>query len=501
MSNYNNILTPITKTTATATAIEGVLPQAFSVSEINTMVADALTASLPGTLSVEGEVSNLSLAASGHRYFSLKDANSTISCALFRGSANRISRQILNQLKNGDKIVVKASLSVFQPRGNYQLIVNDVEPAGFGALAKAFAALKQKLDTAGYTANARKRPIPSWATAVAVVTSASGAAVRDVLTTLKRRAPFIPVVVYPTLVQGQGAPQEIVQALSDANADATASVILLVRGGGSLEDLQAFNDESVAMAVVNSRLPVVTGVGHETDFTIVDFVSDARAPTPTAAAEWVSPDKQALAAALQKQQQRLYGTIENALEKRRRYLGHQSQRLMVQHPQQGLQQQSQRLDELNERLQRALLQRLTSRQQQLSQLHRQLLSGSPQHKLNRSREHIAQRQNALSQAISHRVEAQRQRLTAAAQRLSHTPQRLTAYRQQLKGLQARLTLLSPLGVLGRGYALAFNEDGRLLRDAASIAIGDNIRIHLADGELTAQVQSHRAEKSTRSYNE
>ncbi|PID64200.1 MAG: exodeoxyribonuclease VII large subunit, partial [Gammaproteobacteria bacterium] len=229
--------------------------QAYSVSEINHLVADVLSASLPGLLSVEGEVSNLSVASSGHRYFSLKDAQSTISCALFRGAANRIARDILTTLKNGDKILVKANLSVYKPRGSYQLIVSDMEPAGFGALAQAFIALKRKLDEAGLTAENRKRDISTWPQEIAVVTSQTGAAIKDVLATLARRAPFIPVTVYPTLVQGEQAARNIVAAIEQVNAsDKAASVILLVRGGGSLEDLQAFNDEAVAMAVVNSRV-------------------------------------------------------------------------------------------------------------------------------------------------------------------------------------------------------------------------------------------------------
>lgn len=463
VSRYNSILNSVLSPTDA-----GVPSLAFSVSEINIMVSDALTASLPGILSVEGEISNLSIAASGHRYFSLKDATSTISCALFRGAAGRISRDILHQLKSGDKVVVKASISVFRPRGHYQLIIKNIEPAGFGALAKAFAELKQKLDVAGYTAAERKRPIPTWPTSLAVVTSAGGAAVRDVLTTLKRRAAFIPVSIYPTLVQGQNAPQQIVQALQDANGDATASVILLVRGGGSPEDLQAFNDESVAMAVVNSRLPVVTGVGHETDFTLVDFVSDARAPTPTAAAEWVSPDKQALSVALEKHCRRLNGAIINLFAKYRQHLSHQSRRLSVQHPLRGLQQQSQRLDELSERLQRLLLQRLANQRQQLTRQHRQLLSDSPQYKLNHSQVQLARQHVALSQAIK---------------------RRLDSGQQQLKGLRARLTLLSPLGVLNRGYVLAFHESGHLLRHAKAAQTGDNLRIRLADGELRVQVQT------------
>ncbi|PID58443.1 MAG: exodeoxyribonuclease VII large subunit [Gammaproteobacteria bacterium] len=462
---------------------------AFSVSEINQMIADVLMGNLPATLSVEGEVSNLSVAASGHRYFSLKDSGSTISCALFRGSANRISRQILNQLKNGDKVVVKAQVSVYQPRGSYQLIVNDIEPAGFGDLAKAFAALKQQLDAAGYTANERKRPLPTWPKTLAVVTSSTGAAVQDVLTTLARRAPFIDVHVYPTLVQGNEAPEQIVQALQAANQDRQAAAILLVRGGGSLEDLQAFNNEAVAMAVVNSRLPVVTGVGHETDFTIVDFVSDARAPTPTAGAEMLSPDKQALAAALHKYRQRLVMSVGNAIAQRRQQGQYLANRLAVQHPQQRLAVQSQRLDECANRLSYVLKARLHNQRLQLEQRQRQLLAHSPKQKHWQAQQQLAMCQQRLQQQLQSRQQQCRQRLDLAQSRLLQFSARLHNQRQQLKGLEARLTLLSPLGILHRGYALVFDNDGRLLRQADATQNGQSLRIRLADGELAVRVEA------------
>ncbi len=464
------------------------LAHAFSVSEINQMVADALSSTLAGVLSVEGEIANLTLATSGHRYFSLKDSRSTISCALFRGTANRLSRQVLSALKNGDKVVIKASLSVYQPRGSYQLLVNHIEPAGFGDLAKAFAALKQKLDSAGYTASARKRPIPTWSHGIAVVTSATGAALQDVLTTLARRAPFIPVRIYPTLVQGREAPEQLIHALQRANSDPHAAVIVLVRGGGSLEDLQAFNSESVAMAVVNSRLPVVSGVGHETDFTIVDFVSDARAPTPTAAAELVSPDQHALRANLHKHHQRLQTAIRAQLQQRRQHSKQRHNRLNAQHPQRQLAQCSQRLDELGMRLQTLLKQRVRQQRAHLQQHYQRLLASSPRQRQQQMRVQLDNIQQRLQQHLSQQLASARQQLASQQARLQHSQSYFTRHRQQLKGLQARLILLSPLGVLERGYALAFDARGKVLRRASAVSSGERIRLRLAEGEIQARVE-------------
>lgn len=474
--------------------------QAFSVSEINTLIADLLAAGMPAHLWVEGEISNLSVAASGHRYLSLKDSGSAIGCALFRGSAQRIAAAVLNNLKNGDKVIVKANLSVYKPRGNYQLIINDIEPAGFGALAKAFTELKAKLENAGLTAAGRKRSIPTWAGHIAVITSETGAAIRDVLTTLKRRAPFIPITVYPTLVQGDQAARQLVQALQQANDDALNNhrdnggdngVILLVRGGGSLEDLMAFNDESVAMAVVNSTLPVVTGVGHETDFTIVDFVSDYRAPTPTAAAEIVSPDKVMLLQALNKQKARLYRNLQLHHQQRRQRVLSLLKRLQVQHPIRQLQQQSQRLDELTTRLQRGVTRLQQQRQQQLNHCHKQLLTKNPKQALTQSQAQLSRLESHLFLLMQQQLESKKQRLMTAQRGVGEFKARFQSRQQQLKGLQARLTLLSPLGVLQRGYAVSFDEKGQLLRSIEQVQRGVKIHVRLADGEFSAIVEDKR----------
>ncbi|PIE45245.1 MAG: exodeoxyribonuclease VII large subunit [Gammaproteobacteria bacterium] len=461
--------------------------QAFSVSEINAMVADLLVSGLPGFLWVEGEVSNLSTAGSGHRYLSLKDKHSAVSCALFRGAARRISSDVLQGLKNGDKIIVKASISVYKPRGSYQLIISDIEPAGFGTLAKAFAALKNKLDQAGLTAREKKRPIPGWPGEIVVITSATGAAIRDVLTTLKRRAPFIPVRLYTTLVQGQDASQQIVQALRQANQDAQAEVILLVRGGGSLEDLMAFNDEAVAYAIADSQLPVVTGIGHQTDFTIADFVSDYRAPTPTAAAEIVSPDKMSLVNTLGRHRSRLFVAMRNVGNQRQAHLLAYRRRLSIQHPNRQLQQHSQRLDEVASRLSWLLRGQLGQKRQQLSQYQRRLFVQSPQKKARQAREQLGLLFRQLLKRTQTRRSKERERLDLFDGRLTRWFEQLTFRRQQLKGLEARLLLLSPLGVLERGYALAFDDSGQLIDSVKQVTVNSNITLRLSDGTLTAVV--------------
>lgn len=461
--------------------------QAFSVSEINNIIADLLNSGLPGLVHIEGEISNLSAAASGHRYFSLKDNYSTISCALFRNTANRLPREILQSLKNGDKVLIKANISVYKPRGSYQLIINDIEPAGFGALAKAFIELKNKLEKAGLFDHSRKRPIPTWSSGIAVITSATGAAIRDVLTTLKRRAPFIPVTVYPTLVQGDTAPAAILSALKKANLNNEIDVILLVRGGGSLEDLMAFNNEQVALAVAHSRHPIISGVGHETDFSIVDFVSDYRAATPTAAAEMASPDKTTLQQQLTRNQQQLYSSLQQLIHHRQNHLTGLMQRLNAQHPTRSLLQQSQRLDELSKRLQQVTYRHLERQAYRIQQYQRYLQAHNPLQQLTQSRNKLQHLSNALQQAMQNRCNVERQQLIQNRKSLQQFPKQLDYRRQQLKGLKARLTLLSPLGILDRGYALAFDENNQLLRTITAVQKGETIRIRLADGNLTAVV--------------
>ncbi|HJW23623.1 MAG TPA: exodeoxyribonuclease VII large subunit [Rhodocyclaceae bacterium] len=430
--------------------------QAIPVSTLNRLVKNCLESAFPLTW-IGGEISNLTYAASGHVYFTLKDESAQVRCVMWRSRA-----QLLGwRLENGLKVEVRALVSFYEPRGEFQLNVETVRRAGQGDLFERFLRLKAKLEAEGLFDPAGKRPLPAFPRRIGIVTSPQAAALRDVLTTLKRRAPHVVITLYPTPVQGEGAGERIAAALELAAGDGNDTLILC-RGGGSIEDLWAFNDEVVARAMRNSPVPVVSGVGHETDFTIADFAADLRAPTPTAAAELASPDRAALLARLDE-------------------LG----RLLVRRTQQSLADQGQRLDWLALRL-----------------VH-------PAERLGRQQEHLGRLADQLGRSLARQMENRRYRLHLAGQRLTATrpnPQRLaqdlTALdlrlrhasgraladgRAKLQALAAGLTQLNPHNVLARGYAIAIGPDGQAVRDAARLAPGDGIRVTFARGSADAQI--------------
>jgi len=309
----------------------------YTVSDLNAE-ARAIVEECFAEIWVMGEISNLVRPASGHFYFSLKDESAQIRCAFFRGA----QRQLKFTPEHGQAILVRGQVSLYEPRGDYQLIVREMQLAGDGALQLAFAKLKAKLETEGLFDEARKKPIPELPQQIGVITSATGAAIRDILKVLKRRFHSIPVLIYPTLVQGNEAATQIVDAIKKANQQKACDVLILARGGGSLEDLWPFNEEIVAREIFNSQIPIVTGIGHEIDFTIADFVADLRAATPSAAAECVSPNKSDWLMDLVHYQQRLQQVMQ-------RYLSHTRLELLslqkqLRHPKQLLQQQAQQLD-------------------------------------------------------------------------------------------------------------------------------------------------------------
>lgn len=311
----------------------------FSVSELNNMVKLLLEDQFP-LIWVEGEISNFSAPHSGHWYFSLKDAKAQVRCAMFRQSQRR-----LNFIpKDGMHIMIRARVSLYENRGDFQLIAEDMEERGEGKLLRAFEVLKKKLDEAGLFAEINKKPLPSYPKQIGVITSATGAAVRDILTVLKRRAPSIPVVIYPTLVQGSTAAPTIVRAIQIANERNECDVIILARGGGSLEDLWPFNEEIVAQAIFQSTIPIISGVGHEVDFTIADFVADVRAPTPSAAAEIACKDQVDLNLRLDQLQQQFIRYISQNLNRHKEKLAWMEKHLIQQHPKRRLLEQAQRLD-------------------------------------------------------------------------------------------------------------------------------------------------------------
>jgi len=441
----------------------------YSISRLNAEVRAVLEGSFP-LLWVEGEISNLAAPRSGHLYFSLKDAHAQVRCALFRAK-----RQLLRLAPaDGDQVLVRARISFYEPRGDFQLIIEHLEPAGAGAAQREFEALKRKLQSEGLFDPARKRPLPSFPLRLGVITSPSGAAIRDVLNVLRRRAPHLGVTIYPAQVQGKGAADEIREALELALQRADCDVLLLTRGGGALEDLAAFNDERLARTIAAADIPVVSAVGHEIDFTIADFVADRRAPTPSAAAELISPDGAALLNMIDRQRGRLRNALQRRLQLDRQHLLRLDGRLRRASPRSRLRQQQQRLDDLDLRLLRGMRGQLQRRGSELEMRARQLQAHSPTRRLQLLQQRFARLPGRLQQAYRRQ---QRQR-----------GERLAALARQLQAV-------SPLATLQRGYAVLRRADnGAIVGSVAGVAAGTRLEALLADGRLVLEVESaHLAE--------
>ncbi len=432
----------------------------YTVSELNHEVRSILEANYP-LIWIEGELSNLSRPASGHLYFSLKDAHCQVRCAMFRV----YNRGLGFPVGNGQQVLMRARVSLYPERGDFQLIVEYLEEAGAGALRRAFEVLKQKLRAEGLFDAARKQRLPAVPTKLGVITSPTGAAIRDILTVVKRRFPGLPVLIYPVPVQGTGAANEIARMLRVANAHAACDVLILARGGGSLEDLAAFNEEVVARAIDASQIPVVAGIGHEIDFTIADFVADQRAPTPSAAAELVTPDQAQLQQHLAKLRWRLAMRTRARLQAERQKLTWMQRRLV--HPRRQLHDRIQRNDELYLRLQRTISSVLMARGTHLAAL--------------------AGRLERLNPAVSLRVhQARRDQLRHRL--LNAVGQDLERRRLKLSALRRQLDALSPHQTLQRGYAIVTHfPSGAILRSATTVAGGDRIQAKLAQGELLCTV--------------
>jgi len=349
----------------------------LTVSQLNRQVRNWLEEDI-GLISVQGEVSNLSKPASGHCYFSLKDTGAQLRCVFFKNRHTPISKEIL---QHGQQLILRGLLSVYEARGDYQLIVESIEASGEGDLYLKYEALKIKLQALGLFDAMRKKTWPTYPNTIGLITSPTGAAIRDVLTTLKRRFPLASVRIYPSDVQGKQAAPQLVQAIKCANHDALCDVLLLVRGGGSLEDLWSFNDEALAYAIAESAIPIISGVGHETDFTIADFVADHRAATPTAAAETVTPNQEQLREHCTRLSQRLYVAIERLLKQQQQKINYISKRLHA--PKYLLQSHSQTLDYLSKQLYTLLLILLDEKKQALQQCSLHLHALSPLATLNR----------------------------------------------------------------------------------------------------------------------
>ncbi|MDL5596206.1 exodeoxyribonuclease VII large subunit [Bacillus subtilis] len=435
--------------------------EVLTVSQLNQRARHLLEDVFPQVW-VEGEISNLARPASGHLYFTLKDSQAQVRCALFRQNALKVRQA----LRDGLAVKVRGKVSLFEGRGDYQMIADAVEPAGDGALRLAFEALKEKLAGEGLFATERKRPLPPHPQRVGIVTSPTGAVIRDIISVFRRRAPQISLTLVPTAVQGREATAQIVRALALADAQGFDALIL-ARGGGSLEDLWCFNEEAVARAVAACKTPIVSAVGHETDVSISDFVADVRAPTPSAAAELLAPDSSGL-------RQRLEGLERRLLLRMRQLIAHQHLRLdgltrRLRHPGERLRQQAQRLDDLEMRLQRALDRQVSQRRERLARLETRLAAQHPGRALG----------------------LLRQRLDALAARLPRAMREtLGTRRLELQSQVQTLHAFSPLATLGRGYSILLDERGQAIRSASQTQPGQRLKARLGEGELEVRVEDN-----------
>jgi exodeoxyribonuclease VII large subunit len=433
----------------------------LSVRELNLATKQLIEGGLP-LLWVRGEVSNFVNATSGHWYFSLKDEMAQVRCVMFRHK----SQYLDFKPANGMQLEVLALATLYEARGDFQLTLEKMRPAGLGALYEAFERLKAKLDAEGLFDPERKRDLPLLPKQIGIVTSPQAAALRDVLRTLANRMPNVPVILYPTPVQGEGAGQKIAQAIKTASQRAECDVLIVCRGGGSIEDLWAFNEEVVARAIAASHIPVVSGVGHETDFTIADFVADLRAATPTAAAQAVVPDRQELRQRLHQQHRHLQRAALRQFEQRMQQVDFLQRRLV--HPAQRIGQQAERLVALKQRMRLAHAYSVQHQQGRFNSLWQRLRGLRPD--VDRLQEQQANHARRLQAAMQHTLARHDARLLA---------------------LQQHLQLLDPQQVLARGYSMVRDAQGNIVVNSERIAAGDKLDITFAQGGATAAVQEKR----------
>jgi exodeoxyribonuclease VII large subunit len=479
----------------------------YSVSRLNREVRVLLERGF-GTLWLEAEISNFSRPSSGHWYFCLKDASAQVRCAMFR------QRNMLCAFtaRDGQKVLVRARIGLYEPRGEFQLIVDHLEDAGLGALQRQFEELRARLAAEGLFSAERKRRLPALPKRIGVITSPTGAAVRDILHVLARRFPAVGVLIYPVAVQGAQAAAEIVVALKTAAARNECDVLILARGGGSLEDLWTFNDEKLARAIVASPIPVISGIGHEVDVTIADFAADVRAPTPSAAAELVVPDADEWLAACLRLGTRLERCMRRRLAERGERLRWLNGRAAQVSPIARLAQQTQRLDELDQRMSRAMHRRIDGYRERLLWLRGRTALVSPSARLAQHLSRLEDVEQRLGRAIRQvhsgrmalfrecrgrlwhgnplaRVRTLASRQEALAARLEAAGREaVRGARERLLPLVRTLNAVSPLATLERGYAIVVDERGKILRDAAHAADGEIIEARLAVGRIRARVQ-------------
>lgn len=436
---------------------------AFTVSQLNRQIQQLLEASLPWIL-VEGEISNLAKPGSGHWYFSLKDDRAQIRCAMFKGK----NAAVRFKPKDGDMVRLRARVTFYGPRGDCQLSVESMESAGEGALQQAFERLKNNLQAEGLFAAEHKKPLPTKPERVAIITSPVGAAVRDMIIAFRRRFPLTELTVLPSLVQGQDASKNILRQLQRADGSGHFDAIILGRGGGSLEDLWSFNDETLARAIFASNTPIVSAVGHETDFTIADFVADVRAATPTAAAELLSPDRNQLIRQIEQQEKQLVRRMSRILEQSQQQLDFMTKR--IRHPKERIEQQQNQLNQLKHRLQQSMQRKVLEQQNHTANLVHRLERNSPTRRIDQDRQKLKDIDARLARALSNTL-----------------TNKQTAFARIID----KLNLVSPLNTLARGYAIA-SKDKQVIRSVNEIEKSDLIKIRVQDGEINCTVKTTKA---------
>ena len=436
----------------------------YSVSELNSAAKLALEQGF-GLVWLEAEISNLSRPASGHWYFTLKDKKAQIRCAFFKGR----NRLVNFSPEDGQRLLVRGRISLYEPRGDYQLIVDHMEPAGQGDLQKAYEELKQRLFTAGLFDETHKQDLPDIPKQIGLITSPTGAAIRDVLHVLKRRFPITPIVIYPTAVQGDKASSQIIDAINLAARRKECDVLLLVRGGGSLEDLWPFNNEQLAKTIFECPIPVVSGIGHEIDYTIADFVADTRAPTPSAAAEIVVPDQSEQKSFIQQHQNRLVKQIHEILRRHSQQIDWYAKHFQQFHPGKQLSVQRKQLDVLSKHLRQSILLKLETDKQLMMQLNKRIRTQSPTNLTSQYREKTDTLSRLLTDKINNILNLSRYRLANS----THS-----------------LNTISPIATLSRGYSITYHENSNTpVKQASELTTGDIIKTRLLEGHITSRVES------------
>jgi len=432
----------------------------LSVSELNAEVNLLLKQGFP-LIWLEGEISNFSKPASGHFYFSLKDKHAQIRCAMFKMH----NRRLTMKPENGQQVLVRGRIGLYEPRGEFQLIVEHMEDAGEGLLQRQYQALKLKLSVEGLFDESRKKTFPAFPQRIGIISSPTGAAIQDIMNVLQRRSPHIPVKLYSVSVQGDAAIPEILKALQKSQEQQACDALILARGGGSIEDLQAFNDEQIARSIAHHSLPIITGIGHEIDFTIADFVADQRAPTPSAAAELISPNREELIQTLDQIELRLQRALNQTFEKQRQQLNGLKKRLSQQHPAQKLDLQKQRLTRSHSKLIQHSKIKLNILNHALEKQTLRLIATSPKTLLEQKQQKLKYLEEKLQNSIQNKH---------------------SNYRQQLAQLATHLNSISPLATLERGYSLTQDTTGKAISSVKDVENGQELSIRMKDGTIAAQ---------------